>query len=110
MIDYAVIVVDFKAKNPEVLTNVLAHEIGHTLGLLDCYQCSNGSTAMGLMKGADDSNGIEGPTACDKQAVRSAYRELLARGTQAVSAISLNKTVEDDGEEPKRMTRRCYGG
>ena len=101
MIDYAVVVVDFKVINPEVLTNVVAHEIGHTLGLLDCYQCNSKSTAMGLMKGADDSNGIEGPTACDKQAVGSAYRELLARGARAASAISLNRRVVDEGEDPE---------
>jgi hypothetical protein len=101
LIDYAIVAVDFKVKNPQVLTNVVAHEIGHTLGLLDCYHCSNKSTAMGLMKGADESNGIEGPTTCDKQAVGGAYRDLLAHGARAASAINLNRPVVEEGEEPE---------
>jgi hypothetical protein len=42
-----------------VLTNVVAHEIGHSLGLMDCHHCQSGTTAMGLMKSAEESNGIE---------------------------------------------------
>jgi hypothetical protein len=101
MIDYAVVVVDVRVRNPDVLTNVIAHEIGHTLGLLDCYKCSNKSTAMGLMGAAQESNGIEGPTTCDKQVVVAAYRDLLARGARAAAAISLNRPVVDEGEEPE---------
>jgi hypothetical protein len=96
LIDYAVLVVDFKVTNPEVLTNVMAHEIGHSLGLLDCVRCSSGSSAMGLMKGNGESNGIEGPTACDKAGVETAYRELLARVGPA-PALSL----ADEGETPE---------
>jgi predicted Zn-dependent protease len=55
LIDYAVVIVDLKVKRAEVLTNVIAHEIGHSLGLLDCTKCSSGSTVMGYMKGADES-------------------------------------------------------
>src|SRR5436190_4583563 len=32
LIDYALVIVDITVKNPEVLTNVMAHEIGHSLG------------------------------------------------------------------------------
>lgn len=101
MIDYAVVVVDLRVKNPEVLTNVVAHEIGHTLGLLDCYNCNSKSSAMGLMKGAGESNGIDGPTACDKEVVVSAYRELLVRGARAATTARLRKPVVDEGEEPE---------
>jgi len=44
----------------------MAHELGHSLGLMDCYECSRKSTAMGLLKAANEPNGIEGPTPCDK--------------------------------------------
>ena len=79
----------------------MAHELGHSLGLLDCVKCDSGSTAMGLMKGDGSSNGIEGPTACDKVGVGTAYRELLARVRPAPSNLMLNKTPEDEGEEPE---------
>lgn len=101
MISYAVVAVDRSVKNPEVLTNVVAHEIGHTLGLLDCSDCRDKSTAMGLMKPGGASNGIEGPTSCDKQSVNGAYRNLLARGAPSAAVMSLKKQVVDEGEEPE---------
>ena len=101
LIDYALVIVDSKVKNPQVLTNVIAHELGHSLGLLDCVKCSSGSTAMGLMRGDGSSNGIEGPTACDKVGVGTAYRELLARVGPAPADLRLGKTPVDEGEEPE---------
>lgn len=76
LIDYAFVVVDPRVKAPEVLTNIVVHELGHSLGLLDCNSCSHSGTAMSLLKAANESNGIEGPTACDKNAVLSVYRDL----------------------------------
>lgn len=99
LIDYAIVIVDFRVSNPNVLTNVMAHEIGHSLGLMDCYECSSGTTAMGLMKTATEPNGIEGPTPCDILAVRTAYRELATR-TKQMTARTINKAA-DDGEEPE---------
>lgn len=99
LIDYVVVVVDRSVRNPAVLTNVIAHEIGHSLGLQDCYKCNKKSTAMGLMKGGGESNGIEGPTTCDKEVVVAAYRDLLARGAQSATA-RLRKPL-DEGEEPE---------
>lgn len=97
LIDYAVVIVDVRVKNREVLTNVMAHELGHSLGLLDCFKCNNKSTVMGLMRAGDESNGIEGPTACDKEVVVAAYRELLTR----VARAPLNIPIVDEGEEPE---------
>jgi hypothetical protein len=96
LIDYALVIVDLRVKNPEVLTNVMAHELGHSLGLLDCYECSRKSTAMGLLKTASD-NGIEGPTACDKIAVMAAYRELALH----VGPAPTPQLPIDDGEDPE---------
>lgn len=97
LIDYALVVVDLRVKNPEVLTNVMAHEIGHSLGLLDCYGCSRKSTAMGLLKTGEDPNGIEGPTACDMVAVQEAYRELALH----VRPAPTPEPAVDEGEEPE---------
>jgi len=78
-IDYALIIVDHSVQDAGLLTNVIAHEIGHTLGLLDCPRCSNRSSAMGLLKPGNESNGIEGPTACDTGEVMGVYRALKPR-------------------------------
>lgn len=78
-IDYALILVDPSVRNSGLLTNVVAHEIGHSLGLLDCYECDSRSTAMGLLKAGDESNGIEGPTPCDRHEVKAVYLGLRPR-------------------------------
>jgi hypothetical protein len=98
LIDYALVIVDPRVREANVLTNVMAHEIGHSLGLLDCYHCHNGSTAMGLLKSADESNGIEGPTACDKTAVLAAYQELKLHVGRAPEPLQSTASA-DNGEE-----------
>jgi hypothetical protein len=100
LIDYALVIVDLRVKSTDVLTNVMAHELGHSLGLLDCYKCNRKTTAMGLLKTASESNGMEGPTACDKVGVLAAYRELLVQVRPAATA-SLRKPLVDEGEEPE---------
>src|SRR5438094_14220 len=69
LIDYAFLIVDQRVNKPAVLTNIMAHELGHSLGLMDCYRCAGQTTAMGLMKSATETNGIDGPTECDTLAV-----------------------------------------
>ena len=78
-IDYALMLVDPSVRNPGMLTNVVAHELGHGLGLLDCNQCDSRSTAMGLLKAGNESNGIEGPTPCDQREVMAVYEGLKPR-------------------------------
>lgn len=97
-IDYALLQVDPEVKNPETLTNVVAHELGHSLGLMDCYKCEGQSTAMGMLKRGDESNGIVGPTSCDTRKVTAVYAGLPPRRNAAVSssaAVAENKPVED---------------
>jgi hypothetical protein len=100
LIDYALVIVDISVKDHDVLTNVMAHEIGHSLGLLDCYRCRTGSTAMGLLKSAGKSNGIEGPTPCDNTSVSTAYKELALHVRPAPTAVQSVGSV-DQGEEPE---------
>lgn len=86
LIDYALILVDPSVQNSGLLTNVVAHEIGHSLGLLDCYKCDSRSTTMGLIKNGDASNRIEGPTRCDKREVRAAYAGVKSRTPRIADA------------------------
>jgi hypothetical protein len=59
------------------LTSVLAHEIGHTFGLDDCYPNCNGQSLMGVSSGCQvNSSGqptgcFLGPTPCDNAAVKN---------------------------------------
>jgi hypothetical protein len=101
LIDYALVIVDVRVKNPEVLTNIMAHELGHSLGLMDCYECSRKTTAMSLLKTGTEPNGIEGPTACDKLAVLAAYRELALHITS--TAATFHKPSVNEGDLPEAM-------
>lgn len=93
-IKYATIAIDPKLTNSKKLAHAVAHEIGHTFGLLDCYDCKNGSTVM--LKLSSVSNDLEGPTACDIAQVTHAYKEFELRPRPAPVALA----QEDEGEEP----------
>ena len=108
IIDYARIVINPSYKKSKSLTSIVAHELGHSLGLLDCYTCERGSTAMNRFnitvsllqfKIADWSNGITGPTGCDAAQVREAYRELKTFVRPSPTVASLEAV--DEGEEPE---------
>jgi hypothetical protein len=57
----------------KALQSLMTHEIGHTLGLADCYECKRGTTAMAAFK--DDNNGtnVFEPSVCDKFVVAAGY-------------------------------------
>ncbi|HWQ03699.1 MAG TPA: hypothetical protein VNL38_04390 [Candidatus Nitrosotenuis sp.] len=64
--------------NPATITEVLAHEIGHTVGLAHCSGCAFNSSVMvadrPLPAGSDPWNfliGLPGPSSCDVLAVSS---------------------------------------
>jgi hypothetical protein len=108
IIDHAWIVINPSYKKSKSLTSIVAHELGHSLGLLDCYTCARGSTAMSRfnttikllqIKIADWSSGIQGPTACDAAQVKEAYKELRTVVRPSPTVASL-KSV-DEGEEPE---------
>jgi hypothetical protein len=56
------------------LTSLMAHEIGHSLGLADCYECQRGTTAMAAFKDKNKGNDVYEPSECDKYVVAAGYR------------------------------------
>jgi hypothetical protein len=96
ILTWAHIVVDHALTNPKAITNAVAHELGHSLGLLDCYDCKSGTTVMNKFDRFNQPNGMEDPTACDTAQVRAAYRELAAQ----VRPAPVTPEVGDEGEEP----------
>lgn len=55
------------------LTSLLTHELGHAVGLADCYGCKRGTTAMSAFKGKNKGNDVYEPSACDKYVVATGY-------------------------------------
>ena len=95
LITHAVIVIDPKLTNPKTLTEALGHELGHNLGLLDCYNCKAKSTLMGKFERINSANDLSQPTPCDIAQVKLAYAELKVRVRP--SPVNL---ADDEGEEP----------
>ena len=98
IITTATIFVDPVLTNPRALLNALVHELGHNLGLLDCYTCKRKSTVMTQFEALNESNDMEKPTACDMAQVKRRYKEL--KEIVRESAASRKPIVVDEGEEP----------
>jgi hypothetical protein len=70
----------------EALTSLMTHELGHSLGLADCYECRRGTTAMAAFKSTNKGNDVFEPSECDRYVVAAGY----SRGTEAASNASQN--------------------
>ena len=55
------------------LTSLMTHELGHSLGLADCYTCRRGTTTMAAFKDVNKSNDVYAPSVCDKYVVAAGY-------------------------------------
>jgi hypothetical protein len=96
IINYALIVVDPILTNLKAMRDAMAHELGHNLGLLDCFTCKQKSTLMNQFKELNVPNNVSAPTSCDVAQVRLAYQELKVRiGPSPPARRSI-----DQGEEP----------
>jgi hypothetical protein len=94
---WATIVIDPLLTTPKTLTNAVAHELGHSFGLLDCYSCKRNSTVMVQFKTVNVSNEMDGPSACDVAQVKGVYQKVAA---QLKRSRRLKPIVVDEGEEP----------
>ena len=94
---WAGIVIDPRLTTPRTLTNALAHELGHSFGLLDCYSCKQGSTVMIQFKTVNVTNEMNGPTGCDVAQVKRVYEQVAAKLKRAPGA---KQVVVEEGEEP----------
>ena len=57
----------------DALTSLMAHELGHSLGLGDCYGCRRGTTTMAAFKDINEGNDVYSPSECDKYVVAQGY-------------------------------------
>lgn len=67
------IVISRKVTSPEALVSLMTHELGHTVGLADCYECSRGTTAMSAFRGNNKGNDVYQPSECDRYVVALSY-------------------------------------
>ena len=97
LLTWATIVVDFTLTNHKALTDAVAHELGHSFGLRDCYSCKAQSTVMNQFGPVNVANEVAGPTACDVAQVRSTYKQLALQAGHKPQPKSVRA---DEGEEP----------
>jgi hypothetical protein len=69
----ATLIVSPAVTDPNALTSLMAHELGHSLGLGDCYGCKRGTTTMAAFKGVNEGNDVYSPSECDKYVVAQGY-------------------------------------
>lgn len=66
------------------LTSLMIHELGHSLGLADCYECKRGTTAMSAFKGDNKGNDVYEPSECDKYVVAAGFANDVNEQAQLV--------------------------
>ena len=96
IINYASIIVDPVLTNQKALRDAIAHELGHNLGLLDCFTCTSKGTLMNQFRAVNAPKNLSAPTSCDIAQVKLAYQELKVR----VRPSPPPRRSIDQGEEP----------
>ena len=86
-VTYASVTISPAVTSPDALTSLMAHEIGHSLGLADCYKCERGTTAMAAFRSDNKGNDVYAPSECDKFVVAAGYsaEENLQASAQAIT-------------------------
>jgi hypothetical protein len=71
----ALVIISPAVTDLDALTSLMVHEIGHTLGLADCYECKRGTTTMAAFRSENRGNDVFEPSECDKYVVATGYAE-----------------------------------
>lgn len=87
---HASVTIDPGVTDVEVMTSVLAHELGHSLGIDDCPKCRRGTTLMALYRGRNRGNEALVPTPCDRFVVGHAYQQGMQTKSEA-AVLSLTE-------------------
>nr|MDQ3819061.1 hypothetical protein [Acidobacteriota bacterium] len=61
----ALVIISPAVTDLDALTSLMVHEIGHTLGLADCYECRRGTTTMAAFRSDNKGNDVFEPSECD---------------------------------------------
>lgn len=77
--------VDTRVTNATALTQVMAHEIGHTFGLADCTNCAAGTSVMTLppcppCNYNDTTAGRTSPSTCDNESAQQVGQYVASSG------------------------------
>ena len=70
-------------KDANALTSLMIHEMGHSLGLADCYGCKRGTTAMAAFRDIKKGNEVYEPSECDKYVVAAGYASATTEQARA---------------------------
>jgi hypothetical protein len=70
---YASVTIGPAVTNSDALRSLMVHEIGHSLGLADCYKCERGTTTMAAFRSDNKGNDVYAPSECDKFVVAAGY-------------------------------------
>ena len=84
---HMVVVISPKVTDLNALTSLMTHELGHTMGLADCYECRPGTTAMAAFRGSNRGNDVYEPSECDRYVVAAGY--MNRTGSPSASLVRL---------------------
>lgn len=90
---HLVVIVSPEITTADALTSLMTHELGHTLGLADCYECRTGTTAMAASRG-HKGNDVYAPSECDMNVIAATYQ---ARRNEQARSVSPKRKVSAEG-------------
>lgn len=84
-VEYMVVIISPEVTDLNALTSLMIHEIGHSVGLADCYGCQRGTTAMAAFKDYNQGTNVYAPSECDKYVVAEGYANQLGAHARVAS-------------------------
>lgn len=82
---HLIVVVSPEVTGLDALTSLMTHELGHSMGLADCYECRPGTTAMAAFRSNSRGNEVYEPSECDRYVVAAGYAGQTGAQARAVS-------------------------